>query len=212
MNTVTTPITVGIVEDSASYRLKLETFINSNEEFRCVCACANGTSALSEIPKLAPQVVLMDMQLPDISGIECTFRLKQALPDVQVMIFTVHEDSEEIFKALEAGASGYMLKRTPPEGILNAIRDLHQGGAPMNSEIARKVVQYFRQKPAAKPGVQGLSPRQEEILKLLAQGYVAKEIADKIGISVETVRSYLKLIYQKLHVRSRTEAVIKYFG
>ncbi len=207
-----TPITVGIVEDSASFRNKMETFINSNSEFRCVCSCPNGTTAIAEIPKAAPQVVLMDMQLPDLSGIECTFRLKQTLPDTQFMIFTVHEDSEEIFKALEAGASGYLLKRTEPEAILTAIRDLHQGGAPMSSEIARKVVQYFRQKPLTKPGVQGLSPRQEEILKLLAQGYVAKEIADKIGISVETVRSYLKLIYQKLHVRSRTEAVIKYFG
>lgn len=206
-------ITVGIVEDSGPFRIGLREFINASDDVRCVCTYPDGTAALADLPAQAPHVVLMDLQLPDCSGIECTRRLKAALPGTQFMIFTVHEDSERIFQALTAGASGYLLKRTPPDGILAAIRDLHRGGAPMSSEIARKVVQHFRPQPARPaPESHGLSPRQEEILKLLAQGHVPKEIADKLGITIETVRSYLKLIYQKLHVRTRTEAVIKYFG
>jgi DNA-binding NarL/FixJ family response regulator len=205
------PINVCIVEDSATFRKKVADFINSTPDVRCILACETGAQALDRIPKQAVDVVLMDIQLPDISGIECTFRLKSLMPGVQVMIFTVHEDSEQIFQALELGASGYLLKRTPPDAIVAAIRDLHQGGAPMSGEIARKVVQYFGRKNTRKPEFEGLSPRQEEILRLLAQGYVAKEIAEKMNVSVATVRSYLKLIYQKLHVHSRTEAVIKYF-
>jgi len=204
-------ITVAIVEDSASLRRKMEDLINSTEDLHCVCGCGNGTDALARIPAVAPQVVLMDVQMPGLSGIECTYRLKARLPDTQIMIFTVHEDSEQIFKALELGASGYLLKRTPPEGILAAIRDLYSGGAPMSSEIARKVVQHFRRKGEAKPELEELSPRQEEILRLLAQGHVPKEIAEKLNVSVGTIRGYLKLIYQKLHVHSRTEAVIKFF-
>ena len=204
-------INVCIVEDSATFRNTLADFINSTPDVKCTFACETGTEAIEQIPKQTVDVVLMDIQLPDISGIECTFRLKSMMPDVQVMIFTVHEDSEQIFRALELGASGYLLKRTPPDAIVAAIRDLHQGGAPMSSEIARKVVQYFNRKNTRKPELEGLSPRQEEILRLLAQGYVAKEIAEKVNVSVATVRSYLKLIYQKLHVHTRTEAVIKYF-
>ena len=204
-------INVCIVEDSATFRKKIVDFINSTPDLKCVFACETGTEALAQIPKQTVDVVLMDIQLPDISGIECTFRLKRLMPEAQVMIFTVHEDSEQIFQALELGASGYLLKRTPPDAIVAAIRDLYQGGAPMSSEIARKVVQYFNRKPAREPELEGLSPRQKEILRLLAQGYVAKEIAEKMNVSVATVRSYLKLIYQKLHVHSRTEAVIKYF-
>lgn len=209
------PITVGIVEDSAAFRTRLRDFINASDDMRCVCTCADGADAVTHLPAKAPHVVLMDLQLPDCSGVDCTQRLKTALPATEFMIFTVHEDSDQIFNALTAGASGYLLKRTPPSEVLAAIRELRGGGAPMSSEIARKVVQHFRAAPAkaAKPSdAHGLSPRQEEILRLLAQGHVPKEIAEKLGISVETVRSYLKLIYQKLHVRSRTEAVIKYFG
>jgi DNA-binding NarL/FixJ family response regulator len=205
-------INVGIVEDLASYREKLRGYINSSKDLRCECACETGADAIKRIPQNPPHVVLMDLHLPDCSGIECTLRLKDLLPETQFMILTINEDSEEIFKAFQAGASSYLLKRTPPEKILAAIRDLHQGGAPMNSEIARKVVNYFQKKPPAKTTIQGLSPRQEEILNLLAQGYVTKEIAEKLGVSLETIRSYLKLVYQKLHVRNRTEAVIKFFG
>lgn len=206
------PITVGLVEDSAAFRTRLRDFIDASDDLRCVCTCADGASALATLPCHAPQVVLMDLQLPDCSGIDCTHRLKSVLPATEFMIFTVHEDSDQIFKALTAGASGYLLKRTPPIEVLAAIRDLSRGGAPMSSEIARKVVQLFRRHPPKPADTHGLSPRQEDILKLLAQGYVPKEIAERLGITVETVRSYLKLIYQKLHVRTRTEAVIKYFG
>ncbi len=204
-------ITLAIVEDSTVFRQKLEAFINSTADLRCLCACGNGASALARIPPLAPQIVLMDMQLPDCSGIACIERLSRVLPDTQFLVFTVHADSDQIFKALEAGASGYILKRRSPDEILAAIRDLFHGGAPMSSEIARKVVQFFRRAPTADRR-QELSPRQEEILQLLAQGYVTKEIAGRMNLTVETVRSYLKLIYHKLSVRTRTEAVIKYFG
>lgn len=201
-------IRIGIVEDSAPYRKRIGEFIDSSEDVRCVCACETGAAALERLPGSAPDVVLMDLRLPDCSGSECTEQLKRRMPSTQFMIFTVNEDGEEIFRALKAGASGYLLKRTPPEAILAAIRDLHQGGAPMNSEIARKVVSFFQKKS----DVEDLSPRQKEILKLLSQGYITKEIADKMGLSVETVRSYLKLVYQKLHVNNRAAAVMKVFG
>ncbi len=214
-STALTTITVGIVEDSAPFRSRLRDYINASDDLQCTCTFANGATALAGLPARAPDVVLMDLQLPDTTGVECTFQLKSQLPGTQFMIFTVHEDSEQIFNALKSGASGYLLKRTPPDEILAAIRDLHSGGAPMSSEIARKVVQSFR--PAAparapKPALETLSPRQEEILRLLSQGHTVKEIADHTGLTVETVRSYLKLVYQKLHVRSRTEALLKFLG
>lgn len=209
------PITVGIVEDSAPFRTRLQDFINASADLRCTCTYATGAAAIEDLPARAPDVVLMDLQLPDTSGVDCTFQLKPLLPATQFMIFTVHEDSERIFNALRAGASGYLLKRTPPEEILAAIRELHRGGAPMSTEIARKVVQSFRPAApsrAANAELESLSPRQEEILRLLSQGLHIKEIAEHTGLSVETVRSYLKLVYQKLHVRSRTEALLKYLG
>jgi len=206
------PITIAIVEDSVSFRKKIVKLIESSDEFQCVCVCGNAAQALEQIPRAAPEVVLMDIQLPDRSGIECTSHLKALLPETQIMIFTVHEDSDQIFHALEMGASGYLLKRTPSEEIFAAIRDLHQGGAPMSSEIARKVVQFFRKESALKRDLQGLSPRQEELLKLLAKGHAPKAIADEMNVSVGTVRSYLKLIYQKLHVHSSNQALIKYFS
>lgn len=210
------PISVGIVEDSPPFRSRLKDFINASADLRCTCTYATGEAAIAGLPETSPQVVLMDLQLPDTSGIECVFQLKPAMPETQFMIFTVHEDTEQIFNALKSGASGYLLKRTPPDEILAAIRDLHRGGAPMSSEIARKVVQSFRSAPPAptvdKSGLETLSPRQEEILRLLSRGCSVKEIADQTALSVETVRSYLKLVYQKLHVRSRTEALLKYLG
>ena len=215
MTTALTIITVGIVEDSAPFRSRLRDYINASEDLQCTGTFADGASALANLPAKAPDVVLMDLQLPDTSGVECTFQLKPRLPNTQFMIFTVHEDSEQIFNALKAGASGYLLKRTPPDEILAAIRDLHRGGAPMSSEIARKVVLSFRPSPplrTAKPALEALSPRQEEILRLLSQGHTVKEIAEHTGLTVETVRSYLKLVYQKLHVRSRTEALLKYLS
>src|SRR3954464_1263252 len=168
MTTALATITVGIVEDSAPFRSRLRDYINASEDLHCTCTFADGASALAGLPAKAPDVVLMDLQLPDTTGVECTFKLKSQLPGTQFMIFTVHEDSEQIFNALKAGASGYLLKRTPPDEILAAIRDLHRGGAPMSSEIARKVVQSFRPTAtprAAKAELESLSPRQEEILR-----------------------------------------------
>jgi DNA-binding NarL/FixJ family response regulator len=205
-------IRVAIVEDSAPVRANLADMLNRQGDVTCVCACGTTAQALVDIPPLAPHVILMDLHLPDGSGVDCTFRLKQQLPDTQVMILTVHEDSDLIFKALEFGASGYLLKRTPLDVLLAGIREIRTGGCPMSSEVARKVVEYFRKKHTAKSDLHGLSPRQEEMLRLLARGYVPKEIADEMKVSIATVRSYLRLIYQKLHVQNRTEAVIKYFG
>ncbi|HUR59704.1 MAG TPA: response regulator transcription factor [Opitutaceae bacterium] len=205
-------IKVAVVEDSAAVRANLVDMLNRSADVTCVCACATVAQALVDIPPLAPHVILMDLHLPDGSGVDCTFRLKQQLSDTQVMILTVHENSDLIFKALEFGASGYLLKRTPPDALLAGIREIRTGGCPMSSEVARQVIQYFRNKHTAKSELHGLSPRQEEMLRLLARGYVPKEIADEMKVSIATVRSYLRLIYQKLHVQNRTEAVIKYFG
>ena len=211
------PITVGIVEDSAPFRSRLKQVIDASGDLQCTCTFASGAEAVAGLPAHSPSVVLMDLQLPDTTGVACTLQLKPLVPRTEFMIFTVHEDSEQIFNALKAGASGYLLKRTPPDEILAAIRELHRGGSPMSSEIARKVVQSFRApapapRTAARAEIESLSPRQEEILRLLSQGHSVKEIADHIGLSVETVRSYLKVVYQKLHVRSRTEALLKYLG
>lgn len=204
------PVTVAIVEDNASIRETLERLIADAPGFTCVCTCETGGDALRMIPRFAPQVVVMDIRLPDLTGIECTARLKRQMPALQVLMFTVHEDHDNIFKALEAGACGYILKRSTPEEILEAITDIQHGGAPMSSEIARKVVQSFRRKEPAISEAGQLTRREEEILSLLSQGYANKEIADKLSINYDTVRTHLKHIYEKLHVRSRTEAVIKY--
>jgi len=203
-------ITVAIVEDNAGICEELEQIIREDPGCSCVCVCRNLQTALRKIPALAPDVIIMDIQLPDGSGIECTARLKRLLPRVQIMMFTIYEDSEQIFRALEAGASGYLLKRTAPEALLQAIREIKQGGVPMTGEIARKVIHSFRRTPAQPSESEPLTPREEEVLELLAKGFLSKEIAAKLAVSVETVNSHLKHIYDKLHVRSRTEAVIKY--
>ena len=162
------------------------------------------------LPKHEPEIVLMDIQLPKASGIECTARLKQLLPAVQIIMVTVYEDTERIFKALSAGACGYILKRCPPEELVAAIREVRQGGAPMSREIARKVIGSFQNPLAANQEVEELSPREREILELLAQGFANKEIADRLGVSDGTVRWHLRHVYEKLHVRSRTEAALKF--
>jgi len=207
------PIQVAIVEDNEDIRGTLERIIGRTANMRCAGSYACGQAALDAIPKNKPDVIIMDIRLPDFSGIECTARLKRLLPELQVLIFTVHEDSEQVFKSLEAGASGYLLKRSTPAEIIQAVHDVHGGGAPMSGEIARKVVQSFR-KPAdvrtKKSEAEQLTDREEEVLNLLAQGYVTKEIADQMAISYDTVRFHLKHIYTKLHVRSRMEAVVKY--
>lgn len=208
-----TRIRVAIVEDHAELRESWSALIDSATGMECVARCVSGEDALTTIPPLIPDVVLMDINLPGMSGIDCTRQLKALIPSVQVIILTIYEDHERIFQALQAGASGYLLKRTPPDAILAAIVEVRQGGAPMTSEVARKVVQSFR-KPPASPGLSEarLTQREEEILGLLAKGYVTKEIANQLGISFFTAQTHLKNIYEKLHVRSRTEAVIRFLG
>jgi DNA-binding NarL/FixJ family response regulator len=205
-------ISVAIVEDNAEIRRNLSRYIGEAPGFRCACACASGEEALRVIPQSPPDVVLMDIQMPGMGGIACTASLKQKLPSVPVMMLTVYEDNDAIFNALQAGASGYLLKRSAPAKLLESIKELHRGGAPMTSEIARKVIEsFFKAKPAAHPQDK-LTAREDEILGCLAEGLVTKEIADKLSVSYDTVRYHLKHIYDKLHVHSRTEAVIKYLG
>ena len=205
-------ISVAIVEDNAEIRRNLSRYIGEAPGFRCACACASGEEALRVIPQSPPDVVLMDIQMPGMGGIACTASLKQKLPSVPVMMLTVYEDNDAIFNALQAGASGYLLKRSAPAKLLESIKELHRGGAPMTSEIARKVIEsFFKAKPAAHPQDK-LTAREDEILGCLAEGLVTKEIADKLSVSYDTIRYHLKHIYDKLHVHSRTEAVIKYLG
>lgn len=202
------PTTVAIVEDSAGVRDNWAKLINAAPGFKCVATCPDGETAVRRLPLHQPQVVLMDINLPGMSGIECTARLKNDLPATQILMVTVHSDNERVFAALEAGASGYLLKRMASKELLAAITDMVRGGAPMTGEIARKVIDSFR-RPAAGPA-ERLTTREEEILLLLTQGYANKEIADRLAISFDTVRTHLRHIYEKLHVRSRTEAATKY--
>jgi DNA-binding NarL/FixJ family response regulator len=203
------PITVAIVEDNEEICSMLAKLIAHEPKLDCVCTCSSGEIALEILPKQPPQVVIMDIRLPGISGIQCTARLRQLLPETEILVYTVYGDNDQVFKALKAGASGYLLKRSTKAEIIEAIFDVRQGGAPISGEIARKVVQSFAS-PAEPKGDGHLTPRQEEILGLLARGFVAKEIAQQLGISFDTVRFHLKDIYAKLHVRSKTEAVLKY--
>ena len=203
-------IRVAIVEDNKTIRESLAEFIQTDPDCQCVCACATAEEALEVIPRHQPEIVLMDIQLPKLSGIECTARLKQLLPSVQIIMVTVYEDTERIFKALRAGACGYLLKRCTPEELLSAVRDVRQGGAPMSREIARKVITSFQEPLAAAAAVAELSPREREILELLAQGFPNKEIACRLGVNDGTVRWHLRHVYEKLHVRSRTAAALKF--
>ena len=204
------PITVAIVEDDEEILGGLESLISRSRGFRCLATCSSAESALDELPGLKPNVVLMDINLPRMSGIECVRRMKAQLPEVQVIMQTVYEDYETIFQSLAAGAVGYLLKKTPPEKLLEAIRDVHNGGSPMSSQIARKVVHTFLQTGTSPKETENLTKREHEILTYLSKGYRYKEIADVLYISVETVRTHLRNIYEKLHVRSRTEALLKF--
>jgi len=205
-----TPVTVAVVEDSPTVRRNLNRWLDRTPGFKCVCTCANGVEALRVIPECQPQVVLMDIQMPKMSGVECTAQLKHLLPATQIIVLTVYEDTETIFNALRAGACGYLLKRSSHQEILNAIREILQGGAPMTSAIARKLVTAF-QEPVqpVDPGT-ALSPREREILDLLAQGLANKEIGAKLNLSPFTVKNHLARVFEKLHVRCRTEAVMAY--
>jgi DNA-binding NarL/FixJ family response regulator len=203
-------INVSIVEDNEQLRATLVRVVNRAEGFRCLSHYANAESALKALPEERPDVVLMDINLPGLNGVECVRRLKQLAPEIQVMMLTVYEDTENIFSALAAGASGYMLKRTPRAELLDAIRQVHGGGSPMTTHIARKVVQSFQKTRASSEPTADLSARESEVLDCLSQGLIYKEIAEKLGISYETVHTYIRRIYEKLQVRTRTEAVAKF--
>jgi DNA-binding NarL/FixJ family response regulator len=204
------PITVSIVEDDTNLRMVLFRVIGQTKDMSCLSCYSSAEEALLEIPGSAPEVVLMDINLPGMDGIECVKQLKTLNPSTRIIMLTVYKDSDRIFKALAAGAVGYVLKHRPSEELLNAIRDAHGGGAPMSSDIARKVVQFFQENPPADEDDK-LSAREREVVELLANGFLVKEIADQLGISFGTVRTYIRRIYEKMHVHSRSQAVAKYF-
>jgi len=203
-------INVGIVEDNETLREGFETLVNCEADMECICTCMTIKEALDEIPKAKPDVVLMDIQLPDGTGIECTSKLKEQLPDMQIVVVTVYEDSVRIFQALQAGACGYLLKRACPERIIEAIREAEEGGVPMTPEIARKVIGQFRDQAKTASVVDNLTRRETEVLQFAMQGLWNKDIAERMGVSVSAVKFHLQHVYEKLHVHSRTEAVLSY--
>jgi len=206
------PLRIVLVEDKPEVRASWVKLLDTFPDFRCVGQCATGEEAMRVVAALKPDVVLMDIFLPRMSGIECTARLKTILPKTPIVILTTSDDDEIVFRALQAGADGYLLKRTKPTELRAALLDAMSGGAPMTSEIARRVVESFRQKGRNRDEALSLTAREEETLLLLTKGYSNKEIADKLNLSVETVRSHLKHIYEKMHVRSRAEAVARYMS
>ena len=209
MQTDPMPIKVSIVEDDDGVRDGMVRVLARSRDFKCLGAYASAEAAIKELPQNNPDVVLMDINLPGMSGIECIRKLKAQNTSIHFIIVTVYENPDQIFEALTAGAAGYLLKQTPPPEVLNAIREVHRGGAPMSSQIARKVVHYFHaQRPSG--DLTTLSSREQEILARLAEGFLIKEISDQLGISFDTARSHIRRIYEKLHVHSRAQAVAKF--
>lgn len=203
-------ITVAVIEDQKDTRKMLSILINGSEGYECVATFENGEDAIAQIPQLAPAVVLTDIHLPGLSGIDCVAQLKTICPDTQFIMCTSLEDTDNIFSALQAGAAGYITKSATPSKILEAITDAHNGGSPMSSQIARKVINFFQQPPIAKNNeLEKLSTREQEILQYLAKGYRYKEMAGLLFISIETVRKHIHNIYEKLQVNSRTDALNK---
>jgi DNA-binding NarL/FixJ family response regulator len=203
-------ITVSIVEDNHQLRGTLARVVSRADGFQCLSHYASAEEALKALPEVRPNVVLMDINLPGMNGVECVRQLKQILPNTQIVMLTAYEDTENIFNSLAAGASGYLLKRTSSAELLAALREVSQGGSPMTAHIARKVVQSFQKTGPSPQATENLSQREQEVLDCLAQGFLYKEIADKLGISYETVHTYIRRIYEKLQVRTRTEAVAKF--
>ncbi len=201
--------TVVVVEDDLRLQAHLLKILEV-PDISCLCAVSSAEEALVKIPVFQPDVVLMDINLPGISGIDCIRDLKKKLPRLEVVMLTAYEEEDNIFRALKEGASGYLLKSSTPEDICNAIRDVYSGGAPFSSHIARKVAQYFRTEKSIENENETLTPREKDVLRLLASGYIYKEVADQLDISLETVRTYVKRVCIKLHVRSKVEAIIKY--
>lgn len=204
-------IRVALVEDDEKIRNNLIILLEQSEGFRCVGAYPDAETALKDISYKSPEIVLMDINLPGIDGIECTNKLKAKMPKLQIVMLTVYEDTGKIFQALQAGAVGYLLKLTNPEEILTALNDVSLGGSPMSAQIARKVVQSFHRKQIKPSQDQApLTMREEQVLNLLSKGYLYKEIAVELSISSDTVHNHIRKIYEKLQVHSRTEAVVKY--
>ncbi len=207
---ITNNKSVIVVEDDLRLQQHLIKILDKPEDITCLCAVSSAEEALEKIPAFRPDVVLMDINLPGISGIDCIRDLKKKLPRLEVVMLTAYEEEDNIFRALKEGASGYLLKTSTPDDIYNAIRNVYSGGAPFSSHIARKVAQYFRAEKDIENDNEKLTPREKDVLKLLASGYIYKEVADQLDISLETVRTYVKRICVKLHVRSKVEAIIKY--
>jgi DNA-binding NarL/FixJ family response regulator len=203
-------IRVAIVEDDRAVRENLSLLIAATPGYSCVGTCASAEEAWQRLPALTPEVVLMDIHLPARSGISCVTRLRTLLPNTQVIMLTIEEDSDKVFESMKAGATGYLVKHVSPQEILEAIAEVHAGGAPMSSHIARKVVMAFRHGPAGEDAELKLSPREEQVLRLLAKGHRSKEIAEELGVGLGTVNTYVRHIYEKLHVRSRAEAVARF--
>ena len=204
------PITVSIVEDNDQLRGTLARLLDRAEGFRCLSHYPSAEEALEALPQLRPEVVLMDINLPGMNGVECVRRLKQLAPPTLIVMLTAYEDTENIFNALASGASGYLLKRTPRAELLESIREVHRGGSPMTAHIARLVVQSFQKGPAPAQPAAILSGREKEVLDCLSQGFLYKEIAEKLGISYETVHTYVRRIYEKLQVKTCAQAVAKF--
>ena len=205
-------ITVAVVEDARGPREKLIALLNRAPGLRCLGGFATGEEAVKEMPALLADVVLMDINLPGMNGIKCVAQLKHRLPQAQFLMLTSYEDSELIFESLRVGASGYLMKNLDPDEIIQAVEQVYAGGSPMSMNIARKVVNHFRQIKAPSSEMEKLTEREQEVLALLAKGFLYKEIAEQLGISLHTVRGHVHLVYEKLHVQSRTEAVLKYLG
>lgn len=203
-------ISVSIIDDEKELRESITTFINGSPGFRCVSAYGSADVALQRVPTDKPDVVLMDINMPGMNGIECVERLKSSMPNVQIVMLTVYEDTDQIFRALAAGATGYLLKRSSPSKLLQAIREVQAGGSPMSNSIARKVVASFQKAKKTDEKQPHLSPREQTVLDCLAKGLTYKQIADQLEISIDTIRTHLRRVYEKLHVQSRTEAVAKY--
>jgi DNA-binding NarL/FixJ family response regulator len=206
-------IKVAIVEDLQEVADGLAAFLQYDKEIHLVGNYRTAEAAEIELPLINPDIVIMDINLPGMSGIECVAKIKAIAPVIQFMMFTVYENNEQVFEALKAGASGYLLKKTPPAEIITAVKELHAGGSPMSAPIARKLVTIFQQQqPTVTPAAAVLTPREKEVLELTAKGLLYKEIADKLGIGFGTVRQHLYRVYEKLHVQNKTEAINKVFG
>ena len=205
-------ITVAVVEDNPGIRESMLSLFSQVPGYRCVAAYPDAESALEGLRTEIPDVVLMDINLPGCSGIEATRTLRELHPNAHILMLTVYEEGKALFDSLRAGACGYLLKRTAPEKILEAIREARAGGVPLNPQMAAKVARFFQGQAVQEEGVESLSPRERQVLELLAEGHLYKQIAAKLGLTPDTIHEYIKSIYKKLHVHSRTEAVVKFLG